>query len=288
MEVHRKALAVRRELASRPGANLNSTLDLTRSLYAIGVWQDVDRQATAALASFEEVATLANGLETAGRESDPIRLTLALSLNYISNMYEDSRLGPRNVAKAKDYNARATAIAEKLVEANPGDNESRWLLAACVDSYSYLPDKPAERLVACERSLALTEKLADDNPGVTRYRDTLARAFGNLASNLTAVDKMDDAVAALEQAVTLFQKAADENPASTIYRYNLAYGLNNLADRLGKQGQQLSHQGEMNKALAIHERALRSARRESNSIRARSISRSTSPPVSERSAGCGN
>ena len=95
LAVHRKALALRRELAAAEGADVETRLDLTRSLAKVG-WlllrgtgdlagggsaiAPVDT--AAAPAAFEEQRDLAERLE-AEHPTDAVRFVLALSYNRI-------------------------------------------------------------------------------------------------------------------------------------------------------------------------------------------------------------
>jgi serine/threonine protein kinase/tetratricopeptide (TPR) repeat protein len=256
IEVHRKAMAVRRELASRPGADAESTLDLARSLYAIAVMQAGAKDMAGALASLREAIALAEGLEASGRASDAVRNALALSLNYHGILLMAGRSALPDRDKAKEYNARAMSIAEKLVATNPRDNESRWLLGATVQFQADLLDAPAERPSVLKRSLAIIRELAADNPDLSKYRDSMARGYDGVGLALMRQERWTEAVPFFEQAVAAWQKLADDNPAVTIFRENLAFGLNHLAYDLGNLGRQLARQGETVEAGEAQERAL--------------------------------
>src|SRR5262249_42365655 len=79
--VHRKALAVRRDLAARPEAEAEAVLDVVRSLLAVGVCLGSTGADASELASYEEALGLAEGLITGGRGGDEARFEVAMCLD---------------------------------------------------------------------------------------------------------------------------------------------------------------------------------------------------------------
>ncbi len=84
LAVHRKGLAVRRELAERPGADGEAVLDVVRSLLAEGVSLKLTGDDPGALASYKEALERAEGLVAAGRGADEARFELAECLESMS------------------------------------------------------------------------------------------------------------------------------------------------------------------------------------------------------------
>ena len=246
-----KALAVRRELASRPGADAGATLDLVRSLYTAGRAHLSLGDAADTLALIGEATTLAEGLEAKGQASDAARKRLAECLNYTAILLNEQRPGIRNPAKAMEYNKRSLAIAEELATANPNENESSELLSAVVTHRGILLHdrrKWAEAVEAQRRAAAIAKRLADDNPSSAKYRDLLGRAYWNLVGKLSSSGRQAEALATAELAVASWQRVADDNPAVATFQNNLAFGFNGL-------GYHLAAKGEFARALEAHERA---------------------------------
>jgi tetratricopeptide (TPR) repeat protein len=63
LAVHRQALALRRELAAEPGADVEARLDVARSLQSVGEVLDATGDKAGALAAFEEARDIAARLE---------------------------------------------------------------------------------------------------------------------------------------------------------------------------------------------------------------------------------
>ena len=246
-----KALAVRRELASRPTADAGATLDLVRGLYTAGRAHLSLGDAADTIALIGEATALAEALEAKGQASDAARKRLAECLNYTAILLNEQRPGIRNPTKAMEYNERALAIAEGLAAANPNENESSELLSAVVTHRGILLHdrrRWAEAAEAQRRAVALAKRLADANPSSAKYRDLLGRAYWNLVGKLSSSGKPAEALATAGLAVASWQRIVDENPAITTYQNNLAFGLNGL-------GYHLAAKGDFARALEAHERA---------------------------------
>ena len=246
-----KALAVRRELASRPGADDGATLDLVRGLYSAARAHLSVGDAASTLTLIAEATTLAEGLEAKGQSADAFRKRLAECLNYTAILLNENRPGIRNPAKAIEYNERSLAIAEELGAANPNENESSEILSAVVTLRGILlhdQRKWAEAENCQRRAAAIAKRLADDNPNSAKYRDLLGRAYWNLVGKLSSSGKQAEALATAELAVASWRRVVDDNPAITTYQNNLAFGFNGL-------GYHLAAKGEFARALEAHERA---------------------------------
>ena len=92
LAIHRKALAVRRELAGRPGADPEAELDVVRSLLDMGFTQ-WGSDKSGALASCEKASRLAESLVAAGRGGDEARALLAQCLTHTSESLANPRDG---------------------------------------------------------------------------------------------------------------------------------------------------------------------------------------------------
>jgi eukaryotic-like serine/threonine-protein kinase len=249
--LHFKALAVRRELASQPGADTTANLDLIRSLYSAARSRLSLGAAADALALVGEATALAERLEATGRGSNAARKRLAECLNYTAILLNEDRPGVRDPARAMELNERATSITEGLVASNPGDVESLEFLSSVITHRGILLHdlgRFAEAIDDQQRALAIMGSLAEDNPKVFRYRDLLARAQWNIVGKLSSAGRPTEALAAASLAVANWQKVADDNPAIMTYQNNLAFGLNGL-------GYHLAARGDFARALEAHERA---------------------------------
>src|SRR5262249_52265848 len=88
LAVHRKALGIRRELAAEPGAEVETRLDVARSLHAVGLMLVHTGDPAGALSAFQEQRDLAAALE-AESPTDAVRFELAYGYNGIGFMLQD-------------------------------------------------------------------------------------------------------------------------------------------------------------------------------------------------------
>src|SRR5262249_25602631 len=126
LAAHRKALAVRRELAARPGADPDVAADVVRSLLSIGDLQLQMGDTPGARASFEEGLAAAEGLERAGRQSDMGRFALARAL-----LLAGSQRAPSDPTGTMAMYDRALAILKPLAHDNLREHDFSDWLARC-------------------------------------------------------------------------------------------------------------------------------------------------------------
>jgi serine/threonine-protein kinase len=249
--VQRKALAVRRELAGRPGADAEAVLDVVRSLNALGdaLNEGPDR---AAVQAHREAVELAEGLAASGRAGDEARFVLAKSL---SRKGGTERSGARGGDAGAATTRRSLAILHELVERDPsnagyleelgqGHYQIGLILAAELG-------RPAEAIAEYEESIAVLRKLVDSQPGVHRYRNRLAQIHNNISAALDRLGRGNEAVEARRRAVAIWRAVAEANPAVTSVQNNLAFGLNYLAWKLTAVGRPAEALGPLAEARPI-------------------------------------
>jgi eukaryotic-like serine/threonine-protein kinase len=244
LDVHRKALKVRRELADQPGATAETVLDWARSMVECGALERNTGDFAAATASFKAAEKRVEEFVASGRGSDAARFVLARALAAQSGLLLESSKPTDGV----ELNDRATAILQALVDANPGVVEYQERLAGAFTTRGLLSSEPADSLAAYARALPIMEKLAGANPDIWKYQDNLAKTHNNIAFVLIELDKLSEALASHRRAVAIWQRAADANPAATTLQNNVAYGLNNV-------GEVLLHLGRPAEALEAHSQA---------------------------------
>ena len=98
------------------------------------------------------------------------------------------------------------------------------------------------------------QKLADDHPAVTGFRDSLAHNHINLGHVLSSMGKPSEAEAEYRQALAIYQKLADDNPAVTDFRSYLASSHYSLGILLRETGKPAEAEAEYRKAMAIHQK----------------------------------
>jgi tetratricopeptide (TPR) repeat protein len=229
LDVYRKALDVRRELAGRPGSDDAAMLDLVRSLYALGSFQMLwTRDAAGSRKSWEEALRLAEGLVAAGRGGDEARFELARCAERLSHYIAEGR-PDEGLAMAH----RAETILRELVAKAPSETRYLEALGVCLQGKGARLGglgRQSEVLAVWEEAAATFQKLVDARPEVYRIRNGLAVQHQNLAGKYLALGQLDAAIASLRRAVAIWREAARANPAVTLKALNLAgHGLNFLA-----------------------------------------------------------
>ena len=81
--------------------------------------------------------------------------------------------------------------------------------------------KPAEAEAEHRKALAIYQKLADDNPAATGFRDSLANSHRELGRLLAREKRFPEAFTALETGLAICQKLVDADPKNTGYAMDL-------------------------------------------------------------------
>jgi eukaryotic-like serine/threonine-protein kinase len=246
LAVHRKALAVRRDLAGATGADVETRLDVARGLWAVGDLLLDTGDRVGALRAYEEQRDITTALE-AESPTDAVRAVLAGSHANIGVLLW--RTG--KLAEALEAQGKALAIRQKLADANPAVAHFQTDLAGSHNNIAIVlsqTGKPEEALVQYRQALAIREKLADANTGVAHFQYDLARIHFNIGYLLWETGKSEEALAAHDKALAIRQKLADANPAVIQFQSDLADCYYNI-------GIQLYDTGKLGEALATHEKA---------------------------------
>jgi tetratricopeptide (TPR) repeat protein len=236
LAVHRKALALRRELAAAPGADVEARLDVALSLQVVAglLRQTGDR--AGALAAFEELRDLAAALTT-----DAPTDYLAAAYNGIGLVLSETG----KLAEALKAYAQARDLVQKLVDANPAGTRFQSDLAWSHSNIGTLlaqTGELVEALKAYEKARDLREKLVDANPAVTEFQSALAGSHYRIGEVLQQTGELVKALKAYEKARDAYQELRDANPAVTEFQSDLArshHGIGNLLLQTGKPAEAL-------------------------------------------------
>jgi tetratricopeptide (TPR) repeat protein len=254
LAVHRKALAVRRELAAAPDADIETRLDVARSLNAISACLFYMGDAEGALKCGTEQQTVAAALAT-DYPTKAVQEVLAKSFINSGGMLEQ-------VGKTEDAltaNGKAVAILRKLVEDNPGDTGLQYSLAFCLRHRSSLLSimgKRPEQSAALENARIILEKLVKDDITDARFRWLLGATYNHMASDFYDELKPAEALASAEKARAITQKIVDISPAARSFQWSLAgtYGL--IGEALAELAKPDEAMASLEKASAIYEKLI--------------------------------
>ncbi len=234
--VERKALAIRRELASRPEADSGARLDLARSLNAIGGLVESVGDNAGALSSYEEARDVAGPLATGPRATDEARNVLAASHQGIGRVLSIAG----KMAEAMDSYGRALVIRRKLAADNPTVTEFLRSLADSLISLGALQSWAGHKdagLESFNQAFAIQEKLADDNLAVTESRSLMAESHTTIGEMQFRSGQLTEALESHRRALAIRQKLAKDNPAVTEFRKKLVLSLNRIGILQSRIGQ---------------------------------------------------
>jgi tetratricopeptide (TPR) repeat protein len=245
--LHRKALAARRELAAAEGADVETRLDVARSLRAEGILLYYTGDPRGARRAWEEQRDIATALE-AESPTDPVRAVLARSHNTIGVLLMETGKPP----EALEAFRKALAIQQQLADANPAIPAYQSDLALSHNNIGTVllrSGKPEKAVAEWRQALAINQKLADAHPAVADFQSAVAGTRNNIGDLLSQTGKLAEALQEHQKALAIRQKRADANPAVTDFQSDLAASHSSI-------GYLLSQMGESAEALRAHQRAL--------------------------------
>ncbi len=251
--VFRKALAVRRELAAAPGADVETRLDVARSLIGLGELLAETGDLVGSLQANEEGRDIAAALK-AEAPTDAVREQLAagyqgigVALGYMGK-----------TADALESFAKAVPLAQKLLDANPANADFQELLAKCCTNSGFMltsAGRPAEALEAFRKELPLRQKLAESKPANIEYKTSLASCHLNIGGVLAPpLGKYAESMEATRQALVIYQKLVEDYPAVSNYQMALATIQNNRATGLARLGKLPEALEALRNAVAVYQK----------------------------------
>jgi eukaryotic-like serine/threonine-protein kinase len=252
LAVHRKALAVRRELAAAAGADVETRLDVARSLGAVGLLLLLTGDADGALGCYAEQQAVAAAL-TAESPTEAVQAVMGRS-------FSDTSFALLQVGKAEDALAasgKAVAILQELVAANPGATKVHSDLADCLiyrGIVFFELGRWAEEEEVEDKVRLTLEKLVEDNPTFMRFKFSLGHTYNNIGSTLFDEGKPAEALATLEKARAISQRLADTHPAAAQFQRLLATNHMNIGEALAELGKPAEALASQQRALAIDEK----------------------------------
>ena len=111
--------------------------------------------------------------------------------------------------------------------------------------------KPAEAETEYRSAVTILQKLAENNPDATRYRNLLAMCRNNLGILLIQTGKPREAESEYRTALALRQKLVDDDPHDIELQHYLADTRDNLGSLLSQTGRPADAEAECRGALAI-------------------------------------
>ncbi|MFN7874721.1 MAG: tetratricopeptide repeat protein [Pirellula sp.] len=252
LAVHRKALALRRELAGEPGADVETRLAVARSLREVGVLLNETGEPAEAIKAWEEQRGIALDLEAESPIEDALELA-AMANNGLGFLF----LRTSQMAEAQASYEKALSLFQKLTVVNPTNNQ---FLAGLAQTHLNLgnllrdTNSLAESVAAHERALAIRQRLASANPSVTRFQTDMSASLVSVGYLLFRLGRAEESLTFYQNALRIRQKLADAQPAINKLQSNVADSHYWVASVLLHTNQPEGAVEEYQKALAIQQR----------------------------------
>ena len=231
LDLVRKAIAIRRGLATEPDADDTIRLDLARNLIVQGSLLQNLSDRKAARASYEEGLAIARTLKPADGTNDPVYLVEARARAGIGwVLYADG-----DAQQAVTWLRKAFEIVEKRIKAGPAGTgpavprEVLLFAANTIQSLSgpmYALGKYDEALADERRALEMVSRAAAafdrDDP---EFRLSHAASHANIGAFLRSLHRQDEALSSFRSARAVAEGLVKDYPAISSYRMLLARAL---------------------------------------------------------------
>jgi tetratricopeptide (TPR) repeat protein len=246
--VFEKAIKIRKELASKPGANDKTKLDLARNLESAAVLNE-GMHWDSAKARFEEALAIVQTLKPAEDMTEPLHLVEARITHDIGWWYH----GVHKEEEAVTWLRKSCDILEKGIASqqagvsSTSDKESLIYLASTLNSLSGplgAMGRFSESLADQQRSLDVIRKLTTAYPTDSRLQNKLASAYYNTGAVYRGMNRPGDAFSAFRKGLNISEKVVQDYPAIVEYRRFQARcqnGCGDTAQDLGRPDEAMSY-----------------------------------------------
>jgi serine/threonine protein kinase/tetratricopeptide (TPR) repeat protein len=221
LAVHHKALALRRELAAAESSDVETRLDVARSLREVGSLLVSTGDMAGALLAFQQQRDLTAALE-AESPTDAVRTHLGSAHNGIGVVL--SMTG--KVAEALKETEKAVAILQQLAESNPAVTtfqsdlaRSQYNIGNMLIGMGRLP----EAVLEFRKTLVIRQKLAAANPAMPAFQSDLSWSHSIIGDALLHMGKPAEALKEYLRAQVIRQQLVDANRTITAFQRDLAW-----------------------------------------------------------------
>jgi serine/threonine-protein kinase len=252
LAVHRQGLAVRRELAASPGADVETRLDVARSLGAVGGSLKETGDPAGAMRAWEEMRDIATGLESEA-PSEVVRAVLAASHHNIGWLL----WGAGQYDEALRATRQALSIRQRLAHADSAYTRNQQSLTVTYSNLGGILSEmgsPEEALEMIGQALAIRQRLSDADPADTQLQADLAQSYRDIGWLHYRSATPARAMEPYGKALAIRQKLADAQPAVTEYQRQLGIVYINLGTVLARTGRLVDGMEAHRKARALIQR----------------------------------
>ncbi len=218
--VHRKALAIRQELAVVAGAEPEMRLDVARSLGSVGWLLFETGDSSAGLSAFEAQRDVAIALE-AESPTDAVHIVMARAYVGIGNVFYNAGKEVEGLAMYE----KARKLQQTLSEDYSTNTQIQSDLAKIhgyISGALLQMGKSAESLASVQAARAVQQKLTDADPTSTEFQFELARSHHAIGFHQYRLGKTADGLASVGTSLAIIQKLSREHPANNEFQFQLA------------------------------------------------------------------
>ena len=212
-ELYGKALDIRQKLASLDPADATLQLELADSLFNVAKIHEQLGDMNGALQFLQQRLAIEEEL-TKKQASDTLTFETARTLIYMGALHV--WLGDRDSALA--YESRALDIGNGLLKANPDSIQARsavWRSLTWSGWAFKLQRKFRDAAASWRRGLAISEKLASEDPNNTTYQRYLISDQGNLCESLAYAGEFSEVRNHCEKAIAINQMMVNSDRNNT-------------------------------------------------------------------------
>jgi non-specific serine/threonine protein kinase/serine/threonine-protein kinase len=215
-ELYGKALEIRQKLASLDPANATLQLELTDTLFNVARIHEQLGDMNGALQFLQQRLAIQEELQ---KKHESSTLTSETARTLISMGALHVWLGDRDSALA--YESQALDLGEGLLKANPNSVQARstiWRSLTWSGWALKLQRKFRDAAASWRRALAISEKLASEDPNNTAYQRYLISDHGNLCESLAYAGEFSKVRSHCEKAIAINQMMvnSDRNNAQAL------------------------------------------------------------------------
>jgi tetratricopeptide (TPR) repeat protein len=247
LDLYRRGLTIRRELACELPADPDAQAEVGRCLLSVGSLQSRIGQADGALAAFDEARVLLAGAHRAARRARDFRPELA-RCDYMAGELlaatgrADEALGQYRSTRSIRQAMERDGLTGTPFRAAMAETE------AAIGVLLWESGHPGEAVDSLATARALLAAIVRDRPVDVDVRRRLARCYNAIGYPLHALGKSDEALRSFEAARDAFEALVREHPTITEFRQQLAYSEAQI-------GTLLTDTGRRSEALAPYRRA---------------------------------
>ena len=133
---------------------------------------------------------------------------------------------------ARGYCSRSLWHSPGLWPTAAHEGDSQCLLGSVLEAQGKL----TEALAAFEESLAISRRLAEQDPNNAGWQSDLAAAHNRVGGVLQAQGKLTEAMAAFKESLAISRRLAEQDPSNAGWQSDLAAAHNRVGGVLEAQG----------------------------------------------------